>query len=96
MERELQGSVLSVTTCSVIIISPEQRINPSARENTNTRSLDIQQSLVIHCLCIDDITGSLSEWERIKESGNIIWNVQNVFTSEYRSRIFITLHNTQG
>ena len=59
------------------------------------RALCIQQSLVIHCLCIYYITGSLEELPRNKESRNIIWNVQYLFTSEYKSRIFIILHNTQ-
>ena len=59
------------------------------------RAIYIQQSLVIHCLCINGIAGSLAEWGRKKESGNIIWNVKNVFTSEYKSIIFKILHNNQ-
>ena len=59
------------------------------------RALDIQQSLVIHCLCIDDITGSIEEWAQKKESGNIIWDVKNLFTSEYNSRLFRSLHNNK-
>ena len=59
------------------------------------RALDTQQSLVINCLCIYDITCSLSEWEQSKETRNSIWDVQNVFTSEYRSKIFRSPHNTQ-
>ena len=66
MEPERQVSVLSITTCTVIIRPPEHRINPSTHETKNTIALYIQQSLVIHCLCIVDITGSLSEWKRKK------------------------------
>ena len=46
-------------------------------------------------MCIDDITGLLAEWALKKLSGNIIWNVKNVFTSEYKSRLFISPHNYQ-
>ena len=31
----------------------------------------------------------------MKEYGNIIWNVQKLFTSECKSRLFIILHITQ-
>ena len=95
MESERQGSVRSITTWPVLIFSPEQNINPSTYETTNMRALDIQKSLVIHCLCIDDIRGSLAEWAQKKESGNIIFNVQNIFASEYKSRLFKTLNNTR-
>ena len=50
-------------------------------------SLNIQQLLLMHCLCIDDIIMSLEERAQNKEYGNIIFNVQNVFTSEYKSRL---------
>ena len=95
VESERQVLFLSITTCPVDIFSPEQRINPIPHETTNMRALDIQKSLVIHCLCIDDIRGSLAEWAQKKESGNIIFNVQNIFASEYKSRLFKTLNNTR-
>ena len=59
VESEHQGSVLSITTYLFIIQSQEQIITPSTHETMNTRALYIQQLLVIHWLCIDDITGSL-------------------------------------
>ena len=59
VESEHQGSVLSITTYLFIIQSQEQIITPSTHETMNTRALYIQHLLVIHWLCIDDITGSL-------------------------------------
>ena len=47
----------------------------------NMRALDMQQLLLIHSFCIEKNTSSLEEWAVKKESENIIWNVQNVFTS---------------
>ena len=44
------------------------------------RALDIQQSLVIHCLYIYDITGFLEEWGKKKKSGDILWNVKILST----------------
>ena len=93
IKSEHQGSILSITTCPFIIRSPEQSKMPSTHETVNTRALDIQKLLAIHCLCIYDITGSLVELARKIESGNIIWNVENVFTSGYRSILFRSVHN---
>ena len=95
VESERQISALSITICTVILRPPELSIMPSKHETMNMITLDIQQSLVIHFLCIYDIRGSLSEWEQKKESGNIIWNMKNVFTSEYNSILFRSLHNNQ-
>ena len=75
----------TITTFLVVISSLEQIITTSKHETMNMRALDIQQSLLIHCLSIDYITGSVEERARNKESGNIILNVKNVFTSEYKS-----------
>ena len=66
VEPERQGSVLSTTTCPVIIISPEQIITTSIHNTANMRALDIHKSLIIHCLCIGDITGYLAEWTQKK------------------------------
>ena len=59
VESECQGSVLSITTLPVILHSLEQSTTPGIYETTNIRALYIQQLLVTHFLCIDDITGSL-------------------------------------
>ena len=40
------------------------------------RALDIQQSLVIHFLCIYEIIGYLAEWAQNNEYGNMKWNVK--------------------
>ena len=61
VESELQRSLLSITTFPVIFCSLEQIIMPSKHEATDMIALYIQQSLVIHCLFIDDITASLAE-----------------------------------
>ena len=49
-----------------IHIFQEQSIKSGIHENINTIALDIQESLVIIYLCIDDITGSFPEWARKK------------------------------
>ena len=59
VESERQVSVPSITTCLLILCSPEQIIFICTHDTLNMRALDIQQSLLIHCLCIDDITYSL-------------------------------------
>ena len=46
-------------------------------------------------MCIDEITSFLEERAQKKEPGKIIRNVKNIFTSEYKSRLFISLHNNQ-
>ena len=60
LESKRQESVPLITTFPVIFCSPEHGINPTTNETMNMRALYIQQSLVTHCLCIDDITGSLA------------------------------------
>ena len=44
---------------------------------------------------IDDIKGYIDDWKKEKDYSNIIWNVQNLITSEYKIRLFRSLHNTQ-
>ena len=61
VKSEHQGSFLSIITFTVILHSLENILTPRTHETKNMRSLDIQQSLVIHCLCIDDITVYLAE-----------------------------------
>ena len=58
---EQKVSVVSITTCPGIIRSPEQSITLGKHKTKNMRALYIQQSLLIHCSCIYDITASLSE-----------------------------------
>ena len=57
--------------------------------------LGIQESIEIHCICIDNITGSFVEWTNINEVNIIMWKVYSAFTLETVSISFKALHMTK-
>ena len=52
----------------------------------------IQESLSIHSLFINDITGLFVEYVEIQKANSIMWKVYFSLTSETASRLFKSLH----
>ena len=55
----------------------------------------IKDSISIHCLCINCITGLFVEWADSQKSNSILWKFYSAFTSKMVSRLFKSLHMGQ-
>ena len=58
------------------------------------RSLDIPDSLDVHWLCINDITGSSLHWVTTKSPMSPRWSIHNVFVDTDKARIFDAIHGS--
>ena len=84
---------LAIASCPVMVTAATMNHIPHSRHpEQSTRMLDIQGSLSVNCICIDDICGSVYEWCNNNESRSIQWNVTSIFLNSYSSLLFTALH----
>ena len=63
---------LAIASCPVMVTAATMNHIPHSRHpEQSTRMLDIQGSLSVNCICMDDICGSVYEWCNKNESRSI-------------------------
>ena len=90
---KLNMSPLAILSCPVLVTSAQKcAFEHDENNETKTRMINVQESLLINCLCIDDVSGSLFEWCKNSENRSIQWNITSVFTRAYTSLVFDSLN----